>query len=148
VISGLADAVVVVEAAERSGSLITARLALEQGRDVMAVPGSVAGGRNRGGHALIRDGAALVESTDDVLRELGWAVVAAPASGIQDAPEPVGLLGLMPQGEACSLDWLAARTDRDVPLVLGELLELELAGAVVRTESGGFMRLAGTCYRS
>lgn len=148
VISGLVDAVVVVEAAERSGSLITARLALEQGRDVMAVPGSVAGGRNRGGHALIRDGAALVESTDDVLRELGWAAAAAPASGTQDAPELAGLLGLMPQGETCSLDWLAARTDRDVPLVLGELLELELAGAVVRTESGGFMRLAGTCYRS
>lgn len=146
VISGLADAVVIVEAAERSGSLITARLALEQGRDVMAVPGSVAGGRNRGGHALIRDGAALVESAEDVLRELGWCRPFASASATPDAPEPDGLLALMSPGEACSLDWLAARTDRDVPLVLSELLELELAGAVVRTAGGGFMRPAGTCY--
>jgi DNA processing protein len=96
VISGLSDAVVIVEAAERSGSLITARLALEQGRDVMAVPGSVAGGRNRGGHALIRDGAALVETAGDVLTELGWRVVVAPADDLGETPEPAGLLALMP----------------------------------------------------
>ncbi|MGE0394573.1 MAG: DNA-processing protein DprA [Vicinamibacterales bacterium] len=148
VISGLADAVVIVEAAERSGSLITARLALEQGRDVLAVPGSVAGGRNRGGHALIRDGAALVESAEDVFRELGWLVPAAREAEGAGSPEPTGLVALMPPGEACSLDWLAARVDRPVPAVLAELLELELAGAVSRTGGGGFMRSAGTCYRS
>src|SRR4029078_8086814 len=70
-ISGLAPADVVIEAAEQSGSLITAASALEQGKDVMAVPGNVLSGRNRGGHALIRDGAKIVESADDILEELG-----------------------------------------------------------------------------
>lgn len=148
IISGLAQAVVVVEAAERSGSLITARLALEQGREVMAVPGNVAGGRNRGAHALIRDGAALIESAGDVLRELGWWVPPVTSSGGGDYPEAVRLLALMPLGESFSLDWIAAETGRGVSEVLSELLELELAGLVVRSEGGGFMRPVGTCYRN
>src|SRR5262245_56684830 len=70
-ISGLSRAVVVIEASENSGSLITASCALEQGREVMAVPGNVLTGRNRGGHALIRDGAKIVESADDIVEDLG-----------------------------------------------------------------------------
>ena len=72
IISGISLAVVVVEASEKSGSLITARCAMEQGRDVMAVPGSVLTGRNRGSHSLLKDGAKVVETADDILDELGW----------------------------------------------------------------------------
>ena len=79
------NAVVVVEANQRSGSLITARCALEQGRDVMAVPGSVLGGRNRGSHALLKDGAKVVESADDILEELGWPALRS-ASGALEGP--------------------------------------------------------------
>jgi len=71
IISGLSRAVIVIEAGERSGSLITAKMAMEQGREVMVVPGNVLSGRNRGGHSLIKDGARLVESVEDVLAELG-----------------------------------------------------------------------------
>src|SRR5215510_3665588 len=70
VIAGLSLAVVVVEAAEKSGSLITAGLAAEMGREVLAVPGSILGGRNAGAHALLRDGAKIVERADDILEEL------------------------------------------------------------------------------
>ncbi len=82
-ISGLSRAVVVIEASDKSGSLITAGCALEQGRDVMAVPGNVLSGRNRGGHALIRDGATIVESADDIVEELGLA----PGSPHREAAE-------------------------------------------------------------
>ena len=78
IISGISLAVVVVEASEKSGSLITASCAIEQGRDVMAVPGSVLTGRNRGSHSLLKDGAKVVETADDILDELGW-----PAHGRQ-----------------------------------------------------------------
>ena len=85
-ISGLAHGVIVIEANDKSGSLITAGCALAQGREVMVVPGTVLAGRNRGGHQLIRDGAALVENAEDVLAVLVSAVPALRASEASRAP--------------------------------------------------------------
>lgn len=141
IISGLSQAVVVVEASERSGSLITARTALEQGRDVLAVPGSVASGRYRGCHALIRDGARLVETVDDVLEELEGVRPRA-----SDEPEDKSLFisylePIMARAEQYTLDDLAERTGRPVTDLLTELGHLEIEGRIARTSVGRFVRL-------
>ena len=147
VISALSDAVVVVEASERSGSLITAACALEQGRDVMAVPGSVLGGRNRGGHALIRDGAKIVECADDIVGELRhlpeWDRIGLPEVS-SDAPSGYGheVLGHMVVGRAYAFDGLAAVSGLAGPALMGVLSALELAGRVRRLTGGGFLRLS------
>jgi DNA processing protein len=146
-ISGLASAVIVVEAGERSGSLITARLALEQGRDVLAVPGNVLSGRNRGGHALLRDGARLVETADDVLEELGWGrgrpgpAGSAPHSGA--VPDPV-VDALVP-GEPSDLGEISLKTGLPAARLLPRLLDLELRGVVRRAAGGRFVRFDSPC---
>lgn len=144
-ISGLCRGVVVVQAAQRSGSLITARLAMEQGRDVMAVPGDVRSGANAGGHALLRDGARLVERASDVLDELGLTV-AESIPGSPDHPPPgpadepgLGLLTSIAREDGASLDDLLAQTGRNSADLLGELLDLELAGWVRRDVAGRFL---------
>jgi DNA processing protein len=143
IISGLSRAVVVVEAAERSGSLITARSAAEQGRDVMAMPGLALSGRNSGAHALIRDGAKLVETVDDILEELPWFARPDPAV-VDDCKllKNSELIEAMPVGEPCSLDELAGRTGRDPGGLLARLLEMELDGWVSRGPGGRFVRSA------
>jgi DNA processing protein len=128
-ISGISFATVVVEASEQSGSLITARCALEQGREVMAVPGSVLSGRNRGSHALLKDGAKVVETADDILQELGWPTRVPTATAANSLiSEP--LLGHMAIGEPYELDQLADISGVAASRLLARLTDLELSGFV------------------
>jgi DNA processing protein len=141
IISGLSRAIVVIEAGEKSGSLITARCALEQGRDVLAVPGNVLTGRNRGAHGLLRDGAKIVESADDILEELGMA--SAGAAGRAPAADPI--LACLTPGEPSDLDEIAERTGLSTARLLPRLFELELQGSVERLGGGRFVRVDRTC---
>jgi DNA processing protein len=141
IISGLCAAVVVVEAADKSGSLITARCALDQGRDVMAVPGAVRSGRNRGAHALLRDGARLVESAADVLEELGWPAGAPRQRDAEPSAATDALLAAMPAGEAVHLEHLAAALQAPPASLLARLSELEVAGRIARVPGGRFVRV-------
>ena len=147
IISGLSLAVVIVEAAEGSGSLITADFALEQGRAVLAVPGNVLGGRNYGAHALLRDGAKLVECADDILeelplgiRDLGLGIGSAKESKNANSASQDPVLRSMDDGDAYDLDEIAERSGVDRMKLLPRLLELELAGAVRRVDGGRFIR--------
>ncbi len=143
IIAGLARGTLVVEAALASGSLITARQALEAGREVFAIPGSIHAPQSRGCHALIKQGAKLVDSADDILGELDWsrtppssapAADATPAQPLADAL--LDALGHDP----VTLDVLLARTG-DSPAQLGaRLLELELDGRVARLPGGLYQR--------
>jgi DNA processing protein len=135
IISGLSKAVVVVEAREKSGSLITARLAGDQGRDVMVIPGQIRTGQNRGGHALLRDGAKLVESAVDILQELGMESLGLP----RRSPETEG-----GPASAQSVEFTVDDIAREMKVTPGEalarLLEWELTGEIQRIGSGRFVR--------
>ena len=144
-ISGVARGVLVVEAAVESGSLITARLAGEQGREVLAIPGSIHSPQARGCHKLIKQGAKLVETAEDVLEELRWSEPLAVRSAGQDrenrpvleSPPLLSLIGFDP----CSVDELAARSAMSADLLSIELLHLELEGRIGRLPGGLFQRL-------
>jgi|1185.fasta_scaffold80139_1 DNA processing protein len=139
IISGISLAVVVVEASEKSGSLITARCALEQGRDVMAVPGSVLTGRNRGSHSLLKDGAKVVETADDILDELGWPGALGTSDRVKQYMQDP-LLAAMEPGEVYRLEELAEKTAMLPSKLLPRLMEFELQGHVAAVGGGRFTR--------
>ncbi len=142
IIAGLSRGTLVVEAALQSGSLITARLALEAGRDVFAIPGSIHSPLSRGCHTLIKQGAKLVDSAQDILEEFGQA--AGPGTGTPSAESAattdplLEALGFDPVG----LEALVARTGRSAADLNGSLLELELDGRVSRLPGQLFQRTA------
>jgi len=141
-ISGLSRGCLVIEAALASGSLITARSAAEQGRDVFAIPGSIHSPLSKGCHALIKNGAKLVESAEDVLGELPGlrpARAARSADTRDTAPEDP-LLAHMGQ-EPVDVDSLCARAGRSAEEIAADLLRLELAGRVAALPGGLFQRL-------
>lgn len=154
IIAGLAQGCLVVEAAARSGSLITARLAAEAGREVFAIPGSIHSPLAKGCHQLIKQGAKLVESAQDVLEELAWQAKAAPvAASAAIAPET----GNLPADDAddaatarllaclgfdpCTLDVLAERSGLTADALLAMLLPLELDGRIASLPGGRYQRL-------
>ncbi len=139
-ISGLSQGTLVVEAAVQSGSLITARLAAEQGREVFAIPGSIHAPQSKGCHALIRQGAKLVESANDILEDLRLpsgpaSLFDTPKTGIEDAL--LEALGHDP----VSLEALQARTGLDTATLQARLLELELEGHAGRLPGGLLQRI-------
>ncbi|MGM9424872.1 DNA-processing protein DprA [Hydrogenophaga sp. MI9] len=140
IIAGLSQGTLVVEAAVRSGSLITARLAAEQGREVFAIPGSIHAPQARGCHALIRQGAKLVESAQDILEDLRLAEPASATHPVPDSGEDslLDAMGFDPVG----LDALQARTGIDTPTLQARLLELELEGRIDRLP-GGLLQRSG-----
>ena len=146
-ISGLALGVLVVEAAPQSGSLITARFALEQGREVFAIPGSIHSPLSKGPHRLIRQGAKLTEHVDDILEEL--APHAAAVRLAPPAPEAAPVLDptqervLAALGyEATPFDRLVERLELSVDRLSAALLALELQGCIAAAPGGAFQRLA------
>jgi len=143
-ISGLARGVLVVEATLDSGSLITARLAAEQGREVFAIPGSIDSPFSKGSHRLIRDGAKLVETAADVLEELGVAArpsAAGEASGVEAPSEPRRRVLAALGHDPADVDVLTVRTGLPAERVTAVLVELELAGRVALLPGGTYQRL-------
>jgi len=153
VITGLSMGTLVVEAAIRSGSLISARLALEQDREVYAIPGSIHSPVSRGCHALIKQGAHLVESAADIINQLqGPLAYQAELAFTDEAQEPKDeLAGVSESGvkvilamgfDFCNLDQLSLTTNMGIGEISAELLQLELKGFVVQVD-GRYQRVTG-----
>jgi DNA processing protein len=149
-ISGLSLGTVVVEAGERSGALITAQWALEQGREVFAVPGNVTAPTSRGTNRLIKMGAKLVEGVDDILEELPAYALGGQydrASGPRElcqadsTPDERHLLEVLDPVEARHMDWVVEQAHLPTSVVSALLLRLELAGKVVQLPGKLFLKV-------
>ncbi|MBF0422252.1 MAG: DNA-protecting protein DprA [Magnetococcales bacterium] len=144
IISGLAQAVVVVEASEKSGALITARLALEQGREVLAVPGMAGDWRCKGSNQLLRDGAGMVEIAADILLEMRWPELVKPSSGNAtkrmdgNGSSVMGLLMQCLADGPVQADELSRQSRLPVASLSSILLQMELAGKVIRLPGNWF----------
>ena len=139
IIVGLSEAVIMVEAGSRSGALITARVALEEGRDVLAVPGRPSEPLAYGPNLMIRDGATLIRGLEDVLEHLG--IEALPGKGLSSPPDKI--LDQLKDSVAKSVDQLTVDTGLAPPFLMARLSELELDGKVERLP-GTLFRIAGT----
>lgn len=141
-IAGLSQACLVVEAAPASGSLITARLAGELGRDLFAIPGSIHAPQYKGCHALIKQGAKLVECAQDILEELRpqAATQSATPEPAPDKPEHAPLIAALGH-DPCTLDQLISRSGLTADAVLAMLTELSLKGVVTNLPGGRYQRL-------
>ena len=139
IISGMSAGCLVVEASLQSGSLITARLALEQGRDVFAIPGSIHAPQSKGCHALLKQGAKLVETAQDILEELGGLVIASASSAEIKGADPVllGHLGFDP----VDVDTLNMRCGLTIAELSAMLLTLELEGRISALPGGLYQRI-------
>ena len=144
-IAGIAQGVLIVEAAIKSGSLITARLAAEQGREVFSIPGSIHSPQSKGCHQLIKQGAKLVETAQDILEELSWQSpimsghkTAMTKPSQHHSNSLLSIIGFDP----CSLDELANHSGLSAESLSPQLLRLELEGAIARLPGGRYQRLA------
>jgi len=145
IISGLCAGTVVIEAAERSGSLITAYFALDQNREVFAVPGSIRNRQSRGTNQLIRQGAKLVECVDDILDELGEKYRMGRSEGQQELsistdPAETAILNHLSPDEAIQIDDLSTNSGQTTFALLGTLLQLEMKGLVLQMPGKYFKR--------
>ncbi|MDE2366478.1 MAG: DNA-processing protein DprA [Betaproteobacteria bacterium] len=141
IISGMASGCLVVEAALQSGSLITARQALEQGREVFAIPGSIHSPLSKGCHALIKQGAKLVESAADILDELGYPAIRDTARQANEPKREESLLLRHLGHDVMSVDSLCQRSGLTVETVSAMLLAFELDGVVASLPGGCYQRV-------
>jgi DNA processing protein len=140
-ISGMSRGCLVVEAALQSGSLITAQLANELGKDVFAIPGSIHSTLSKGCHVLIKQGAKLVDDAADILSELRLPLPSGGASSVATVPSAHPLLAHL-GFDPCDVDTLAGRAGLPVHEISAALVELELAGAVASLPGGLWQRIS------
>jgi len=145
-IAGIATATVVVEAAERSGALVTARQAVDEGREVFAVPGNIFSDRSVGPNTLLGLGARPLLTPRDVIEAVGGP---SPDErrGCEPEAQPAGLEAHLEAGEAVSVDDLAARAGRPVAEIATAMLELEMGGRIERREDGRYALVRGMIQR-
>jgi DNA processing protein len=147
IISGLSHLVVVIEASDKSGSLITARMAAEQGREVMAVPGSIFNEQSRGCNALIKDGAALARNWEDVIAELPHQIAAGLLTGAGPSREEhltedeKNIIALLSFEQPSHVDQIAQKSGIKSQDLLGTLVNLELKNYITQTPGKNFLRI-------